>query len=88
MVGAIPILVHLGIEDPNEPVRRKAIYALSSGVRNYQPALDAALRTLPAAVSHAVGERHDAGNMEAVDILINELRRRSQEGTTDSGSTT
>ncbi|TQS31401.1 hypothetical protein Golomagni_08316, partial [Golovinomyces magnicellulatus] len=36
--GGIPPLVHLAIkEDETEAVRRKAIYALRSAIRNYQP---------------------------------------------------
>lgn len=82
MVGAIPVLAKLGIEDPVESVRRKAIYALSSEIRNYQPGLDAALRTLPEenlVKIRGIAQKFDAGDMEAVDLIIDELKRRSQE---------
>lgn len=82
MVGAIPVLVKLGIEDPVESVRRKAIYALSSEIRNYQPGLDATLRALPEEIlvkSRGMGQKFDTGDMEAVDLIIDELKRRSQE---------
>ena len=72
---AITVLTHLCIEDPNEPVRRKAIYALSSEIRNFQPGLDAALKTLPKGV--APEGAIDAGDMEAVDRVIEQLRMDS-----------
>lgn len=93
MVGAIPVLVKLGIEDPVESVRRKAIYALSSEIRNYQPGLDATLRTLPEEIlvkvkSRGMGQKFDTGDMEAVDLIIDELKRRSQELEVRSGRPT
>lgn len=74
-VDAIPVLAQLSIEDPNEPVRRKAIYALSSEIRNFQSGLDAALKTLPKAIipEGAI----NAGDMEAVDRVIEQLRGNS-----------
>ena len=72
---AISVLTHLSIEDPNEAVRRKAIYALSSEIRNFQPGLDAALRTLPKGI--APEGAIDAGDMEAVDRVIEQLRQDS-----------
>lgn len=69
---AIPALTHLSIEDSNEPVRRKAIYALSSEIRNFQPGLDAALKTLPKGI--APEGAINAGDMEAVDRVIEQLR--------------
>ena len=72
---AISILAHMSIEDANEPVRRKAIYALSSEIRNFQPGLDAALKTLPKGI--APEGAIDAGDMEAVDRVIEQLRMDS-----------
>jgi len=75
VMNAIPTLIHLSISDPNEPVRRKAIYALSSEVRNYQPAFDEAIKALPKKI---VPEgKIDAGDMEAVDRVIGQLREDS-----------
>lgn len=91
MVGAIPVLVKLGIEDPVEPVRRKAIYALSSEIRNYQPGLDLTLKTLPEEIlvkARGIEQNFDAGNMETVDLIIDELKRRSQELEFMSGRST
>lgn len=76
VVGAIPKLVHLAIEDTNEPVRRKAIYALSSEVRNYQPALDEAMKSLPEEAKPR--EKVEAGNMDGVDQIIEKLREDSK----------
>lgn len=72
---AIPVLTQLAIEDANEPVRRKAIYALSSEIRNFQPGLDAALKTLPKGI--APEGAIDAGDMEAVDRVVEQLRENS-----------
>ena len=74
-LDAIPVLAHLSTRDSNESVRRKAIYALSSEIRNFQPGLDAALKLLPkgAAPEGAI----DAGDMAAVDRVIEQLREDS-----------
>ena len=74
-LDAISVLTHLSIEDSSAPVRRKAIYALSSEIRNFQPGLDAALRTLPKGI--APEGAIDAGDMEAVDRVIEQLREDS-----------
>ncbi len=73
--GAIAALTHLSIQDSSEPVRRKAIYALSSEIRNFQPGLDAALKALPKGI--APEGAIDAGDMEAVDRVIEQLREDS-----------
>ena len=72
---AIPKLVKLATEDSDEQVRRKAIYALSSEIRNYQPGLDKAVRALPKAF--APEGAIDAADMEAVDRVIEQLREDS-----------
>ena len=74
-LDAMSVLTNLSIEDSHEPVRRKAIYALSSEIRNFQPGLDAALRTLPKGI--APEGAIDAGDMEAVDRVIEQLRQHS-----------
>lgn len=76
-VGAVPILAKLAIEDPTEPARRKAIYALSSEVRNYQPGLNEALKALPEGTEPNMNM--DAGDMEAIDRLIDGLRESSRQ---------
>ena len=59
-------------------VRRKAVSALSSAVRNYQPALDVCARELrrkgePVAVEDSI----DATDMDAVNALIDGLRQKA-----------
>ena len=63
-------------EDTSEAVRRKSIYALSSGIRNYQPGLDEAIKALPKTLKpdRAV----DAGDMEDVDRIVAGLREASK----------
>ncbi|KAH7089609.1 Hsp70 nucleotide exchange factor FES1 [Paraphoma chrysanthemicola] len=72
VVGVIPQLVRLATEDSNRDVRKRAITALSSIVRNFQPGLDATLSHMPA--EFKTQDSLDASDMEAVDILINRLR--------------
>ncbi|KAI1391229.1 Fes1-domain-containing protein [Hypoxylon trugodes] len=57
-------------------VRRKAVYALSSAVRNYQPALDVAAKELRKR-GEEVQEGIDATDMDAVDEVINGLKQRA-----------
>ncbi|MCJ1471221.1 hsp70 nucleotide exchange factor fes1 [Pseudocyphellaria aurata] len=85
VVGAIPNLITLALHDPSEPVRRKAIYALSSEIRNYQPALDVVVQALqpegliPTKSIVKASGGVDAHDMEAVDLIVEGLRRRSEE---------
>lgn len=73
--GAIATLTRLAIEDANEQVRRKTIYALSSEIRNYQEGLDTAVKALPKGI--APEGAIDAGDMAAVDRVIDQLREDS-----------
>lgn len=57
-------------------IRRKAVYALSSAVRNYQPAMDVATRQL-AARGISVPEKTDATDMDSVDLIITDLREKA-----------
>ncbi len=72
--GAIPKLVELATnEAENQEVRRKAVYALSSEGRNYQPAMDVITEEL-----EKTGRKHgkvDASDMDAVDNIIAGLRQ-------------
>lgn len=72
VVGAIPTLVRMATSDEDKKVRKKAIFALSSSVRNFQAALDAALEHMPAELKPQ--EKLDANDMQSVDVLINKLR--------------
>jgi hsp70-interacting protein len=64
--------VRLATEDPEKIVRKKAITAISSAVRNCQPNLDATLPHIPTNLKPQ--ETLDANDMDSVDILINKLR--------------
>ncbi|KXJ92967.1 nucleotide exchange factor Fes1-domain-containing protein [Microdochium bolleyi] len=63
-------------EQETKEVRRKAVYALSSAVRNYQPAMDLATREL-ASKGESVAEKTDATDMDAVDLIITGLREKA-----------
>ncbi|GJN75298.1 nucleotide exchange factor Fes1 [Purpureocillium lilacinum] len=76
-VGGLPHLVGLATKDTEkEDVRKKAIYALSSACRNYQPAMDACADEL-SKVGHETG-KVDATSMEAVDEVMNALRAKAK----------
>jgi hsp70-interacting protein len=72
IVGAIPTLVRLATQDTDKKVRKKAITALSSAVRNFQAGLDTSLEHMPAEFKPK--QNLDANDMESVDLLINRLR--------------
>ncbi|KAI0398067.1 nucleotide exchange factor Fes1-domain-containing protein [Xylariaceae sp. FL0594] len=69
-----------GSGEETSEVRRKAIYALSSAVRNYQPAMDACAAELRRrGHTDLVGEDHksiDASNMDDVDAVISGLKAK------------
>jgi hypothetical protein len=74
--GGIPKLVEIATSnDEHKDVRRKAIYALSSSGRNYQPAMDVITEEL-----EKTGRKHgkvDAADMDAVDAVISDLREEA-----------
>ena len=74
-MGGVPRVVALATAaGEHDDVRRKAVYALSSAVRNYQPAMDVAVEHLARRGAHG-GEKVDASNMDAVDEIIDKLRK-------------
>jgi len=75
VVGAVPVLVKMAVEEKDEGVRRKALYAVSSLMRNFQPGADEVVRFLPEGM-RGEGEV-DAGDMEAVDEVVKRLRERA-----------
>ncbi|KAK3060567.1 hypothetical protein LTS18_008249 [Coniosporium uncinatum] len=75
--GAVLTLMNLALEDSTQAVRKKAILALSSTARNYQPGLDAVVENLPEARKPA--KALDAADMEDVDSVIQPLRDESQQ---------
>lgn len=72
VLGAIPTLVRMATGTDETKVKKKAITALSSSVRNFQPALDDAVSHVPTDFKPA--DKLDANDMDSVDILINKLR--------------
>ncbi|KAJ8111601.1 hypothetical protein ONZ43_g5581 [Nemania bipapillata] len=69
-----------GGKGETKDVRRKALYALSSAVRNYQPAMDVCAAELrrQGEAEHVgdEGNRIDATDMDAVDLVINGLKQK------------
>lgn len=71
-MGGIPKVCHMAIEDEVKSVRRKACYALSSSIRNYQPAMNEALKSLP---KNITGPDHvSATDMDVIDAIMAKLR--------------
>ena len=80
-MGGIPPLVHLATHDEeHEAVRRKAVYALSSAVRNYQPAMDVAAEELKKKGHVDSNHTVDASDMDAVDVVMNKLKEKAAGG--------
>lgn len=75
--GVVPKLVKLAVEDSNQGVRKKAISALSSEVRNFQPGMDELEKSLPDSVWTTKRRGVDAADMEACDEIIQTLRDNS-----------
>ncbi|KEY69868.1 hypothetical protein S7711_06424 [Stachybotrys chartarum IBT 7711] len=76
-VGGLPQLVEMAIKDSeHEDVRRKAIYALSSACRNYQPAMDTCVEELTTRGQETA--KVDATDMEAVDQIMNVLKEKAK----------
>ncbi|ROT39181.1 nucleotide exchange factor Fes1 [Sodiomyces alkalinus F11] len=74
-MGGVPRLITLATRpEEEEPVRRKAIYAISSAVRNYQPAMDVCTDEL--ANQGFSGSKIDSQDMDAVDEVMNFLKAK------------
>ncbi|KAF2727904.1 Fes1-domain-containing protein [Polyplosphaeria fusca] len=71
-LGAIPTLVKLATGDEDKDVRKKAILALSSTVRNFPPALNATISNLPEQFKPK--GQLDAADMDSVNTLMEKLR--------------
>lgn len=78
--GGLPRLVKMAVDGAEkEGVRRKATYALSSAVRNYQPAMDVVAAELEKGGQRAEGQgKVDATNMDAVDEVMNKLKEQAK----------
>ncbi|KAF4931163.1 Hsp70 nucleotide exchange factor FES1 [Colletotrichum viniferum] len=74
--AGIPTLVSIATKDgEKEAVRRKALYALSSAVRNYQPAMDLFTDELAKKGLHSSG-KVEAVNMDEIDRVMDGLRAK------------
>ncbi|RJE17538.1 Nucleotide exchange factor Fes1 [Aspergillus sclerotialis] len=71
VLNSFSTLVSMATTDPAPAARKKAIYALSSAVRNYQPAMNEVVKHLPDGYPR---DKVDAGDMDAVDSLMDKLR--------------
>lgn len=77
--GGVPLLVKMCVDEKEEKdVRRKAVYALSSAVRNFQEGMDVATEELGKLGKS--GEKIDAADMDACDVLIEGLREEAAKG--------
>lgn len=73
-LDGIQKVCQVAIDDADQAVRKKAVYALSSGVRNYQPAMNEAVKRLPKEV---VGpDQVSATDMDVIDAIMGKLRER------------
>lgn len=79
--GGLPRLVGVAVDGAEkEDVRRKAVYALSSACRNYQPAMDVVTAELEKKGAREEGKgKVDATNMDAVDEVMNGLKDKAKE---------
>ena len=76
-MGGIAPLVKLAVTQGEDAlVRRKAVYALSSAGRNYQPGMDAITDEL-AKLGRKDGVKVDASDMDECDVLIGGLREEA-----------
>ena len=73
-MDGIPKLAKMAVNDEKQAARRKAVYALSSSIRNYQPATDEAVKALPKDI---VGvDRVEADDMARIDSIMENLRKQ------------
>lgn len=76
-LGAIPTLAKLAVDDEDQGVRKKAIGALSSSVRNFQPGMDELEKALPDTLWKSSTAGQDAADMDSCDEVIQTLRDHS-----------
>ena len=70
--GGIPKITKMALDDGDAGARRKGVYALSSAVRNFQPAMDEAMKTLPKNVTGP--DSVNATDMDVIDAIMSKLR--------------
>jgi hsp70-interacting protein len=71
-VNGVAKLCTMVTKDEDKATRRKAVYALSSCVRNYQPSMNEAVKLLPKDIVGA--EQVSAEDMNAIDGIMEKLR--------------
>lgn len=70
--GGVKTIASMSVDETDSAVRRKAVYALSSSVRNFQPAMNEALTVLP---KNITGPDHvNAADMDVIDAIMGKLR--------------
>jgi len=80
-MGGIPGLAKIAVDQgEGEAVRRKAVYALSSACRNYQPAMDVLTAELGKLGREEWAGKVDAVDMDACDVLIGAMREEAAKG--------
>jgi len=73
-LNGVEKLVKVALDDTDRSTRKKAVYALSSAVRNYQPAMNEAVKLLPKDI---VGpDQLSAEDMDVIDAIMAKLRER------------
>ncbi|KAI7506214.1 hypothetical protein KC367_g236 [Hortaea werneckii] len=83
-LGGVSKLAKQAVQDEDKTARKKAVNALSSHVRNFQPGLDELESALPDSVWKRKGL--EAGDMDSVDELIQTLRDQAARGASCSSS--
>jgi hsp70-interacting protein len=73
-MNGVPKLCKAAVNDSDKAARRKAIYALSSSVRNYQPAMNEAVKNLPKDIVGA--DQVSATDMDTIDAIMAKLREK------------
>lgn len=71
-LGGVPKVAKMALNDTDSAARRKAVYALSSTVRNFQPGMDEAMKTLPKNITGP--DSISASDMDVIDAIMAKLR--------------
>ncbi|KAL9060748.1 MAG: hypothetical protein Q9162_000452 [Coniocarpon cinnabarinum] len=79
VLDAVPKLVELAQKDRDKSVRKKAVLALSSEVRNYRPGFEALIKALPSGYVPNSANL-DPNDMDAVDAVITKMREDAMNG--------
>ncbi|PQE09491.1 putative FES1-Hsp70 nucleotide exchange factor protein [Rutstroemia sp. NJR-2017a BVV2] len=77
-MGGVEGLVKMACDEgEGKTARRKAVYALSSAVRNCQGGMDIAVKELGKLGKVKEGEKVDATDMERIDTIMEDLREEA-----------